>query len=173
MVMTRNFKIREITQPDREAVLRLLQQLQEFETGLHPGRRSWDGDDAGAYCDAVTARMKASGGKAFVAEAGGEIVGLIMGWIEDDRDDLQVHDDEKRYGFIGEAIVAAAHRRRGVYDALADAMEQHLAAQGAKRVRTCTLGANRVMQAAAESRGYKSYEVIMEKELNASVRVDP
>lgn len=92
-----------------------------------------------------------------------------MGWVEHDRDDLQVHEKEKRYGFIGETIVAGEHRRQGVYKALADAMERYLAGTGVMRVRTCTLGSNKDMQAAAGNRDYKNYEVVMEKELKASV----
>jgi ribosomal protein S18 acetylase RimI-like enzyme len=167
-VMPESFTIREMTEFDREGVILLLQELQDIETKLHAGRRPWDKADTRAYCDAVTVRMRTGGGKAFVAEAEGKIVGLIMGWVENDRDDLQVREKEKRYGFIGETIVAGAHRRQGVYNALADAMERYLVGEGVHRVRTCTLGSNEHMQAAAERRGYRCYEVIMEKELKAA-----
>jgi ribosomal protein S18 acetylase RimI-like enzyme len=166
--MLASFTIREMTELDREGVIVLLEDLPDIEAKLHAGRRPWDREDTCAYCDAVTVRMRTGGGNAFVAEAEGTIVGLIMGWVENDRDDLQVHEKEKRYGFIGETIVAGEHRRQGVYTALADAMERYLVGEGVYRVRTCTLGGNEHMQAAAERRGCRCYEVILEKELKAA-----
>jgi hypothetical protein len=111
-VMPASFTIREMTEPDRDGVIVLRQELQDIEAKLHAGRRSWDREDTCAYCDAVTVRMRTGGGNAFVAEAEGRIVGLLMGWVENDRVDLQVHEKEKRCGFIGETIVAGEHRRR-------------------------------------------------------------
>jgi hypothetical protein len=72
--MPESFTIREMTEFDREGVI-LLQELQDIETKLHAGRRPWDKADTRAYCDAVTVRMRTGGGKAFVAEAEGKIVG--------------------------------------------------------------------------------------------------
>lgn len=155
--------VREAKSGDEEGILKLLHELQNYEIKLHPGRRPWKAKDPRAYYQAVMRRLKAGGGKVYVAEMGKKLVGLIMGWIENDRHDLLVRNNEKRYGFIGETVVTKSARRKGVYDALAEKMESYLFRKGVKRVRTRTLGKNYAMQSATKARNYSAYELVLEK----------
>ncbi|MBM3516814.1 MAG: GNAT family N-acetyltransferase [Alphaproteobacteria bacterium] len=76
-------------------------------------------------------------------------------------------DDSNVHGLITDACVAAECRGEGAGRAPIAAAERHLAARGVRRVRVCALADNRAAQRAYARAGYRPYEVVLEKVLDA------
>ena len=104
-----------------------------------------------------------------IAERRGEAVGFVCCRAARDADPL-IHDAARRYGYIADVYVEAAHRGRGVGGALIAAAERHLAGLGMGRLRVSALAANADACAVYRRRGYTAYEITFEKPLGGKPR---
>jgi ribosomal protein S18 acetylase RimI-like enzyme len=127
------FTIRAGTQEDLPQMLRLWREMMDFHAQAEPrfrplpppeGERAWEeylsehvwgSDDWGV----------------FVAEEEGEFLGQIMGML---RDQVPVFEVE-RYGYITDIVVDPEARRRGVGEALFEALRAWFRERGASHIK--------------------------------------
>ncbi len=161
---TPDFILREAVAADQPVILSMLQALQAYEATLHPGRKLWSMAETETYYSYLQEEMLYQG-TTRIAEAMGKAVGFAMGWVVKRDADMQLRDEERRYGMIGEVYVAQDWRRRGVHAALQASLEDFFKAQQCRVYRCTTLGTNILMQASLKAKGYQPYEITFEKRL--------
>jgi ribosomal protein S18 acetylase RimI-like enzyme len=140
----------------RQAVI----ELQEHERRLHLSRLPGE-QIADAYLAWLQQQADESGA-VLVGEIEGAFVGFVAGWIEQENN-LTETADSNHFGYISDICVMPAYRGRRIADRLLDAIEQHLASAGIRRIRIGSLAANRSARASYERAGFVSYEVVYEK----------
>lgn len=154
--------IRPYEDRDRAAVTAALIDLQEHERALHDTRVP----GAGAieiYVAGLLQEIAAKSGAMFVAERAGKFVGVVTGYIEDDKTVMETADS-CLYGYCSDIYVAPAERGSGLAQRLLDVMERHLAAQAPiRRFRINALAVNRLACRAYEKAGFTPYEVLYER----------
>ena len=101
----------------------------------------------------LVATIRSSGGRVFVAEAQGQVVGYILG---------EVHIRKPiyppgTYGFISDLSVTAAWRRQGIGRALVETLMAWFKRAGVTAVELFVAEANPVSQQFWERMGFKHY----------------
>ena len=104
------------------------------------------------------------GAEILIAEAGGEPVGFVAGWMDEDDDPLQT-TEWRRHGYVSDVFVVAEWRRRGVGQHLLWAIANRLREKGARRLRICTLAANGAAIDAFCRFGFQPFEITFDRPL--------
>ena len=147
---------------DYPALRALMSALQEIERPMDPALPPGEAiaDD---YLAWIFANCSAHDGKVFLAEARGRVVGfvtILVSVMPDEPD-----EPRRPFAWLGELIVAAAERGRGIGRTLLARAEAHAKAHGARLLRTKALAANRNALAFYALNGFTDREVEMEKRL--------
>jgi ribosomal protein S18 acetylase RimI-like enzyme len=154
-------EIRPYRPDDYAGVLRGMHDLQDYERGLHPGRREGT-EVAEPYLQRLLKRVAERSGAIFVAEASGAVIGFIACYVKD-TDSLIETPEFSRYGYVSDLDIAEEWRGRGLAQRLLAAAEHHLAQHGVTRLRIGVLAANVVARRAYARYGFAPYEQEMEK----------
>lgn len=158
--------IRPYRPSDRATVIAMGEVLQDAEVPLHDSRRPGV-EMAEDYVAFIESMIAENAGRIFLAETGGKAAGFVGCWIGE-TDEIPLKEEARRFGYICDLFVATTHRRRGVARRLLDAAEEHLAAQGARRVMVIALSANAPACATYRALGYRDYEITFEKLLDTA-----
>jgi ribosomal protein S18 acetylase RimI-like enzyme len=158
------FTVRAGGEADWAALGRAVADIQDFEREivghpLKPGREVWQ-----EYLADLRERLGADDGVYLVAEAGGEIVGVLAGYVHQAGDRL-VDGAFDRSAYVSDLFVRRAWRRRGVGAALVRAFEEAMRAKGLCWMSVCVKSRNTVAHQAYRSYGFGDYETILTKRL--------
>src|SRR5918997_939149 len=131
--------IREYADGDAAALRGCLVELQEYERRmddlLAEGR-----EIAARYVEFMLARCAETGGRVFVAEEGGRVVGFVSVWAK--MKSRVIEEREYEYAYVSDLVVLEGHRGRGLGRALLRRAEEHARSQGANVLRIAVLARN-------------------------------
>lgn len=148
---------------DREGLTELVRELKNYERYLHqarqPGERVADG-----HVDYLIRSAEEGGGAIFIAWVGEEIAGFVAGWMALDQDPLNF-PELASHGYIADIFVLPRWRGKDIAQQLLAAVEAHLRAQGAQRLRIHALARNAAALAAYRGSGFEPMEITLEKPL--------
>jgi len=153
--------VRPAEEDDRDLLIDMVRNLQDYERYLHPSRRPGYEVAEFDYTRSVEAAKK-FGGAILVAVLEDELVGMIAGWMIIDRDELQ-HMEFRDHGYISALYVSPERRGKDIAQHLLWAMEQHLMASGATRLTIGSLARNSPAIAAYRTFGFEPFEITLEK----------
>jgi ribosomal protein S18 acetylase RimI-like enzyme len=155
-------QIREYRPEDAPDIERCFVELQEFERGVEPLRARGE-SLCEKYLKFMFGRAEERGGRVFVAEAEGRVVGFVCLWLRNPEDELVNAPGE--YAYVSDLIVTAEYRGRGVGLALLHAAEDFARDGGASRLKLGVLARNTVARRLYENYGFEESTVLMTKEL--------
>lgn len=145
-------RIQQVTTDDVPAILPLWQEMMDFHASRDLRFRP-AADGADYWAEAFTGWLEDENCCAFVADAGGRLVGYIVGWL---RQPPPVFQPDV-YGFVSDICVAADCRQKGIgrrlFEALKDWFREHEASHVELRVAVT----NPVSQAFWQSVGCEDY----------------
>jgi ribosomal protein S18 acetylase RimI-like enzyme len=151
--------IRPFEMADREAAVDLFLELNRHEFAITGDRRT---DRGGAeFCVEDMIAALGQGAVALVAEAGGEVAGLMV-WVAQ-TDEPYMAEAERRHGSVQDIVVARAHRGQGIGQALLAEAERLTREAGMPRLKLTVLYGNDAAVAAYERAGYRDYARVMLK----------
>jgi ribosomal protein S18 acetylase RimI-like enzyme len=158
------FAIREGGAADWAALGQAVAEIQDFEREivgypLRPGREIRQ-----AYLADLRERMSVDDGVFLVAEAGGEVVGVLAGYVHQAGDRL-VETAFDRSAYISDLLVRSAWRRQGVGAALVRAFADAMRAKGLQWMSVCVKSGNAVAHRAYRTYGFEDYETVLTKRL--------
>lgn len=153
--------IRSALESDREKILELLQQLQNYEHALHAGRRPGIEVDEFQYVRIVES-IRSFDGAFLVAVEEDQIIGLTAGWMIIDDNQLS-EMPHREHGYISVLFVSEEHRGKDIARLLLEAVQEHLVSVGANRLSINALARNGPIIAASRTFGFEPYELILEK----------
>ena len=151
--------VRQSVATDREALMALMIELQDFERQLETDRAVPDREFAAWYIDRLSRVIADSNGLILIATSDGVPCGFVAGCPEE--------EPEMRdwYFYVAELIVSESYRGRGIGHRLLLAMEDAARARGLKRMGIGVLaGSDRVHRLYREL-GYRDYAISLRKEL--------
>ena len=147
---------------DLEDLKRCFVELQDFERAFDS--RMPEGAYIADECVArILDRCRREDGQVFVAEVDGVIVGYVSAYSRIRSEVL--HDGDFEYALIGDLVVLAAYRKRGLGRALLSAAEDFVRERGARWLRIGAVSGNRRAINLYESVGYKPSYTELEKVL--------
>lgn len=144
--------IRRATADDVPAILPLWQEMMDIHASLDPRfRPAVDGADY--WAEALDGWLKDENCCVFVADAGGRLVGYIVGWLHQPP---PVFEPDV-YGFVSDVCVAADCRQRGIGCCMFEALKAWFRQRGASHVELRVAAANPVSQAFWRRIGCEDY----------------
>jgi ribosomal protein S18 acetylase RimI-like enzyme len=148
---------------DREAVLRLLGELNDHEAALSDDRAT--GPETAAACLADDAEKASEiGGAQFVADIGGRVVGYLA--LQLGRAGPYVKDHWRDHVHIENIVVASDHRKAGIGQALLAEAERFARASDRKVILLGVLPRNDIALAAYRRAGFAELSIEMVKVLD-------
>jgi ribosomal protein S18 acetylase RimI-like enzyme len=158
------FTVRAGSEADWAALGQAVADIQDFEREvvgdpLRPGSEVRQ-----EYLAGLCERLRADDGVFLVAEAGGEIVGVLAGYVHEAGDRL-VEAAFDRSAYISDLFVRSAWRRQGVGAALVRAFEEIMRARGLRWMSVCVKSRNTIAHRAYRTYGFDDYEAILTKRL--------
>jgi ribosomal protein S18 acetylase RimI-like enzyme len=159
------FVIRPGDDADWPALGQAIADLQDFERNIvgYPLRPGWE--IAQDYAADLRERVSADHGVFLVAEADGNVVGVLAGYVHQ-AGDCMVDAVFDRSAYISDLFVHDGWRRKGVGSALMRAFEQIMRANGLQYVSVCVKSRNRAAHEAYRAYGFEDYETILTKRLS-------
>jgi GNAT superfamily N-acetyltransferase len=151
--------VRQSVAADREALMALMIELQDFERQIETDRAVPDREFAAWYIDRLSRVIADGNGLILVATSDGVPCGFVAGCPEE--------EPEMRdwYFYIAELVVSESYRGRGIGHRLVLAMEDAARARGLKRMGIGVLaGSDRVHRLYREL-GYRDYAISLRKDL--------
>lgn len=158
------FTVRTGADGDWPALGRAVAKIQDFEHEiigypLRPGRDVWED-----YLSDLRHRLSADEGVFLIAEAKGEIIGVLAGYADQAGDRL-VASEFDRSAYISDLFVQSKWRRQGIGAALLREFEGTMRAKGLHWMTVCVKSKNRTARQAYETYGFEDYETILAKRL--------
>lgn len=144
--------IREYGDADAAGVRECLVELQEYERRMDDLLAEGQ-EIAARYVEYILARCAETGGRVFVAEEGGRVVGFVSVWAK--VKSRAIEEREYEYAYVSDLVVLDGHRGRGLGRALLDRAEQHARAEGATLLRIAVLARNAGARALYEGFGFE------------------
>ncbi|MFA5308842.1 MAG: GNAT family N-acetyltransferase [Dehalococcoidales bacterium] len=158
--------IRAYRPADRPALVRLLETLQDYQAGRDPQRRLRRLPEYGELYTAETLeKVKKSGGIIYLAEAGGEVLGCIVGLVQEATPVMRAAIDWTRAGYIDDLVVKDGWRDKGVGSLLLAKLEDFFRAQGCQAAGMDVLIANAGAHDFYARRGYTERLTYMTRSL--------
>lgn len=148
---------------DRDGLTELVRELKNYERYLHQARQPGD-RVADAHVDYLIGSAEEGGGAIFIAWVGEDIAGFVAGWMALDQDPLNF-PELASHGYISDIFVLPRWRGKDIAQQLLGAIETHLHAQGARRLRIHSLARNAAALAAYRGCGFDPLEIVLEKPL--------
>ena len=156
--------IRPYEPSDEQAVVELVRELQRHEAQFYD-RMMPDRDIGAWYVTAILREAREAQGELLVALLDGRIAGyatlLADVSSEEERDEIIF-----TYAYVGDLVVEAAQRGKGVGRALLEECEKLARAAGRKWLRITVLAANDSARRVYEDFGFADQYVFMEKTLS-------
>lgn len=163
--MEHEVRIEPFSPQDAAAIVAFVQAIQDHErrsvTDLKPGV-----DIARSYADVLMRNVADRRGVILMARSGGQAIGFLCAWIDEDHDML-LQEDARQHAYVSDVFVVEGWRRRGVAHALLRAAEERMRERGCRRIRVCSKAANVAALKCYEAGGYQPYEVILSKTIDA------
>jgi GNAT superfamily N-acetyltransferase len=158
------FRLRATRLPDDAPLLRrFIAELQAYEKGFEPDRRT---DDAVAaeFLAVLLDRVAKRNGAAFIAETE---AGETLGWAaaHESENDIYVERDERTFGWISELYVVESARGLGVGRALIEACEDWARKRGLRVIMIGALAGNARALEVYRAAGYAPYATDLRKYL--------
>lgn len=154
--------IRPYQPADQAQAERCIIELQDFERAFEPDRVEGK-TIAQRYLDYLLTTCQTKTGRLFVAEADGQVVGLVCVWLE--REPEFFLTTLAGYAYISDLVVLPAYRRRGIGAALLHQAEAYALERGATALRIGVLAKNNAAHAAYHKAGFRDYEISLLKPL--------
>lgn len=149
-----NARIRQSQASDREALLQLVAELQEFERSIDD--RLLEGQRmAPAYLDGLELRCKEQRGAILVAELEGKVVGFVA--VQSKVPSTELDEPPGDHAWISDLAVAEAHRGKGLGRALLAAADAFARQLGANDVRIGALSENEAAVGLYRALGFEPY----------------
>ena len=144
--------IREYRDEDAPRLRECLVELQEYERGMDALLA--EGElIAARYIEFILARCAETGGRVFVAEDEGRVVGFVSVWAK--VKSRAIEEREYEYAYVSDLVVLGTHRGRGLGRALLRRAEQHARGAGATLLRIAVLAKNDGARRLYESFGFE------------------
>ncbi len=158
------FAIRRGGDADWAALGQAVANIQDFEHEVvgYPLRLGCDVWED--YLSDLRHRLTADEGVFLVAEANGEIAGVLAGYADNAGDRL-VASEFDRSAYISDLFVQSEYRRQGVGAALVREFERAMVENGLHWMTVCVKSKNKTARQAYEKYGFEDYEVTLTKRL--------
>ncbi len=153
--------IREYTHNDVEGIKQCLIELQEFERMMDPHRMEGI-KIAHEYLEHLLELCKADNGKIFVVEIGGQIVGMISVYIEEDNKHFR---KIKRFAYISDLIVMKEYKDQGISKELLEKAEKYATSKHVTSIQASILKGHEEGLSGFLRNGYKEFEIRVRKQL--------
>jgi ribosomal protein S18 acetylase RimI-like enzyme len=150
--------IRKSVAADREALMALMIELQDFERQF-AARAVADREFAAWYIDRLLRVVEDQEGLLLVAAKDGAPCGFVAGFAEEES---ELRD---RYFYIAELVVSESDRGRGIGSRLILAMEDAARARGLTRIGIGVLAGSDRVHRLYTTLGYRDYAISLRKEL--------
>ncbi|HEV2707374.1 MAG TPA: GNAT family N-acetyltransferase [Pyrinomonadaceae bacterium] len=157
-------RIREYRPEDASQVERCFIVLQEHERTVEP-RRATGEAVCEKYLEYMHRRAVETGGRVFVAEADGQIVGFSCVWAHVPEDELINAPGE--FAYVSDLVVLPPFRGRRLGYELLRACEEYAVAEGARSLKIGVLARNWGARQLYERFGFEESTVEMTKNLEA------
>jgi GNAT superfamily N-acetyltransferase len=145
---------------DREAVIDLIQILNEFEAGVTQDRLRGRAA-ATAYLRSLEERLARRSGRIVLADTDTGPVGLMSFAVEED--EPYVDPSLRRYGAVIDLVVREEWRSRGIGRMLLTEAERLTREAGLKRLRIGVLAGNEAAERLYRGNGFKPYALLLSK----------
>ncbi len=156
------FLVREAGEADRAALLAHTAALNAFEAPFS-GDRNLGPDGAAESLRDILRRVAESGGRSWVAEAEGEVVGHLCLALETMPGFVAA--GQRSIAYVTDAFVREAWRGQGAFRAMLAEAERFAAARGARRLLIGVLAGNDRAERIYRLAGFRPYAVEMVKDL--------
>lgn len=156
--------MREFRAGDEAGVEECFVELQEFERTIEP-RRAEGKTVAKKYLRYMFDRCAETGGRVFVLEDGGRVVGFVSVWARVKVNGLVNEESEAAY--VSDLVVTEAHRGRGWGLALLRRAEEYALEAGADVLTIGVLAENTRARRLYNDFGFRENQVQMQKPLRA------
>ena len=150
--------IRQSVADDRESLMALMIELQEFERQF-ADRAVADREFAAWYIDRLLQEVEDRGGLLLVAARDGVACGFVAGYPEEEPELRDV------FFYIAELVVSESDRGRGIGSRLVVAIEDAARARGLKRVGIGVLAGSGRVHRLYTRLGYRDYAISLRKDL--------
>jgi len=147
---------------DEDALRACVVELQDYERGYAPGMPP-GAEMVGPYVALMMERCELFGGKIFLAETEGRVVGLACVWGKVTSDEPD--DDPAAYAYLSDIVVRSGYRGRGVGRALMQTVERYARECGMSVLRVRMLARNGGARRFYEKHGFGEVELEMAKRL--------
>jgi ribosomal protein S18 acetylase RimI-like enzyme len=144
--------IREYRDEDAPRLRECLVKLQEYERGMD-GLLAEGELIAARYIEFILARCAETGGRVFVAEDEGRVVGFVSVWAK--VESRAIEERVYEYAYVSDLVVLGTHRGRGLGRALLRRAEEHARGEGATLLRIAVLAKNDGARRLYESFGFE------------------
>lgn len=148
---------------ERDAIVGLIQELNEVEADVSGDRRRGRAA-AEAYYPIFLERLARAEGRLVVAEAGGEIAGM-MGFVVH-TGDVYVEERLRRHGHVTELVVAPSWRGRGIGRMLLAEAERLARELGLPRLSIGVLAGNDGAERLYRATGFEPYMTVLMRSLD-------
>lgn len=157
-------KIREYKESDKQAIIKLVEELQDFLIKIDPLKRLRRLPEYGVqYINRLLIKVSDSGGIIYLSEIDGNICGFIAGIIEMQKSVDLLECIPSLSGRILELIVSEKFRRQNIGTALMNKMENYLKNRGCDIVRVEVFQPNAQARNFYENIGYHDRVIDMIK----------
>jgi ribosomal protein S18 acetylase RimI-like enzyme len=151
--------IRAFTPSDRDGVIALMRELQQFERQFIPEHAVPDRAFGEWYVDRLLGVLREQDGVLLVATQGGAICGFGAGYVDDDP------ESRGRNFYIAELSVTESARGHGIGSRLIAALEDAARARGLGTVVIGVLAASTRVHGLYARLGYRDHAIRMRKKL--------
>jgi ribosomal protein S18 acetylase RimI-like enzyme len=158
--------IRDYQPADRPALVRLLEQLQDFQAALDETRHMRRLPEYGElYAAETLAQVARQHGTIYLAEENGEVLGCIVGYIREATPGMRAAIDWTRAGYIDDLVVREDSRSKGVGALLIKQLEDYFRQHQCQVVGVDALSANSGAVNFYARRGYRQRLTFMQRPL--------
>jgi ribosomal protein S18 acetylase RimI-like enzyme len=154
-----NLGIRAYAPSDRDGVVALMRELQQFERQFAPEHATPDQAFGEWYVDRLLGVLREQDGVLLVATLDGAVRGFCAGFEEDDP------EAQSRYFYIAELSVTERLRGHGIGAQLVGAMEDAARARGLATVVIGVLAASERVHGLYNRLGYRDHAIRLRKKL--------
>jgi ribosomal protein S18 acetylase RimI-like enzyme len=152
--------VRSFVPPDRDSVVRLMLELQQFERQLVPAHAAPDQAFGEWYIDRLLGVLREQDGVLLVATRDGALCGFGAGYVDDDP------ESRGRNFYIAELSVSEPARGHGIGSRLIAALEDVARSRGLATVVIGVLTASTRVHGLYARLGYRDHAIRMRKRLD-------
>ena len=159
-------KVRGYRESDKAALVTLLEQLLDYQASVDDRKRLRRMPGFGeSFARRMLRKVAKKNGRIFVAEAGSEVVGVVIGIVVEQTKEDRLEHIPARFGETLELVVRDGHRGKGIGTTLLRRMEAYFSQKKCNIVGIGLLAANSNAYHLYGSLGYEDRAHYMTKEL--------